>query len=256
MSSQSGAVRQSDDDYTKANAVSSQFDRNPGILPTASIGDVIKQLQIDFPDVRVSKIRFLEAEGLINPKRSKSGYRRFSPEDISRIRYILGLQRDEFLPLKVIRERLTAMDTGNVSTIPVPRDSVAGAVTAEQFRAPQIRRLTRADVCLRSGADDDFLGVLVRMDMVAPDTAGFFSIDDVDVVRIAAKLGEFGIDSRHLRSLVTMAGRQSDLISRVAAPVAHRRDENAKERATELRREVGALVVSLHAALVKGGLGR
>lgn len=253
MSSQSGVARQSDDGDLKSGA---PLDHRHGILPTASIGDVIKQLQVDFPDVRVSKIRFLEAEGLISPKRSKSGYRRFSPEDISRVRYILGLQRDEFLPLKVIRERLEAMDAGNVTTIPVHSDSVAGAVTPEQFRAPRIRRLTRADVCVRSGVDDDFLGVLVRMDMVVPDAAGFFSIDDVDVVRIAAKLGEYGIDSRHLRSLVTMASRQSDLVNRVAEPLAHRRDENAAERAAEVGREVSALVVSLHAALVKGNLSR
>lgn len=254
MGSQSGAVRQPDGGYPRGSEA--PLDRNPGILPTASIGDVIKQLQVDFPDVKVSKIRFLEAEGLISPKRSKSGYRRFSPDDISRIRYILGLQRDNFLPLKVIRERLEAMDADNVTTIPVHQDSVAGAVTADQFRAPQIRRLTRADVCVRSGADDEFLGVLVRMEMVTPDTAGFFSVDDVDVVRIAARLGDFGIDSRHLRSLVTMARRQSDLVNRVAEPISHGRDENAGERSAELGREVSALVVSLHAALVKGNLPR
>ncbi|MGO1277068.1 MAG: transcriptional regulator FtsR, partial [Corynebacterium variabile] len=188
MSSQSGAARQSDDKTAKENAPA--LDRGQGILPTSSIGDVIKNLQADFPEVKVSKIRFFEAEGLISPRRSKSGYRRFSPEDISRIRYILGLQRDEFLPLKVIKERLDAMDAGNVTTINSHSDSVAGAVTAEQFRAPQVRRLTRADVCVRSGADDDFLGVLVRMEMVVPDAAGFFSTDDVEVVQISAKLGE------------------------------------------------------------------
>ncbi|MDN6619149.1 MAG: MerR family transcriptional regulator [Corynebacterium variabile] len=254
MSSQSGAARQSDDKTAKENAPA--LDRGQGILPTSSIGDVIKNLQADFPEVKVSKIRFFEAEGLISPRRSKSGYRRFSPEDISRIRYILGLQRDEFLPLKVIKERLDAMDAGNVTTINSHSDSVAGAVTAEQFRAPQVRRLPRADVCVRSGADDDFLGVLVRMEMVVPDAAGFFSTDDVEVVQIAAKLGEFGIDSRHLRSLVTMARRQSDLVNRVTEPVAHRRDENAAERASEVGREVSALLVSLHASMVKSNLAR
>ncbi len=166
------------------------------------------------------------------------------------------MQRDEFLPLKVIKERLDAMDAGKVTAIGAHSDSVAGAVTPEQFRAPRMRRLTRADVCVRSGADDDFLGVLVRMDMVVPDTAGFFSTDDVDVVRIAAKLGEFGIDSRHLRSLVTMARRQSDLVNRVTEPVAHCRDENAAERAAEVGREVSALLVSLHASMVKANLSR
>lgn len=254
MSAQTGAARQSDDKRDQGSAAS--LARATGILPTASIGDVIKQLQVDFPDLKVSKIRFFEAEGLISPRRSKSGYRRFSPEDISRIRFILGLQRDEFLPLKIIRERLDAMDSGHVTAIPVHRDSVAGAVTADQFRAPQVRRLTRADVCVRSGVDDELLAVLVRMEMVVPDAAGFFSVDDVDVVSIAARLGEFGIDSRHLRSLVTMARRQSDLVNRVAEPIAHGRDENAAERSAEVGREVSALLVSLHASLVKANISR
>lgn len=225
------------------------------VLPTSSIGDVLKQLQVDFPDVSVSKIRFLESEGLITPQRSKSGYRRFSPEDISRLRYILANQRDSFLPLKVIKEQLEAMDSGKVTPVD-SRRSVAGTVTPDQFRQATVRRLTRTDVCSQAGVDEPFVASLVKMGMITPDAAGFFSVDDVDVARIASRIGEYGIDNRHLKSLVTQAQRQSDLVNRVAGPVAHGRDENAKERSAEVSRELSALVVSLHAALIKGNLPR
>lgn len=223
------------------------------VLPTSSIGDVLKQLQSDFPDVTVSKIRFLESEGLVTPQRSKSGYRRFSPEDISRLRYILANQRDSFLPLKVIKEQLEAMDSGKVTPVD-SRRSVAGTVTPDQFRQATVRRLTRADVASRSGAEESYVASLVKINLISPDEAGFFSVDDVDVVRIAAKMGEYGIDNRHLKTLVTHAQRQTDLVNRVTEPVSHGRDENARERAAELGREISALVVSLHAALVKGRL--
>ncbi|MEY8565548.1 MerR family transcriptional regulator [Corynebacteriaceae bacterium 7-707] len=225
------------------------------VLPTSSIGDVLKQLQADFPDVTVSKIRFLEAEGLVTPQRSKSGYRRFSPEDISRLRYILANQRDSFLPLKVIKEQLEAMDSGKVTPVDARR-SVAGTVTPEQFRQATVRRLTRADVASRAGVEDSFIASLVKISLITPDAAGFFSVDDVDVVRIAAKMGEYGIDNRHLKTLATQAQRQADLVNQVAGPLAHGRDENARERSAELSREVSALVVSLHAALIKGKLPR
>lgn len=253
MSSQSGAARQSDDKTAKENAPA--LDRGQGILPTSSIGDVIKNLQADFPEVKVSKIRFFEAEGLISPRRSKSGYRRFSPEDISRLRYILANQRDSFLPLKVIKEQLEAMDSGKVTPVD-SRRSVAGTVTPDQFRQATVRRLTRTDICSQAGVDEAFVASLVKMGMITPDAAGFFSVDDVDVARIASRIGEYGIDNRHLKTLVTQAQRQSDLVNRVAEPVAHGRDENARERSAELSREISALVVSLHAALIKGNLPR
>ena len=244
----------------EGNAAKKLLEQNPAqtgekVLPTASIGDVLKQLKPDFPDVTVSKIRFLESEGLITPRRSQSGYRRFSPEDIQRLRYILTHQRDNYLPLKVIKEQLEAMDSGKVTPVD-SRRSVAGTVTPDQFRQATVRRLTRTDICSQAGVDEAFVASLVKMGMITPDAAGFFSVDDVDVARIASRIGEYGIDNRHLKTLVTQAQRQSDLVNRVAEPVAHGRDENARERSAELSREISALVVSLHAALINGNLPR
>ncbi len=225
-----------------------------GVLPTSSIGDVLKQLKPDFPDVTVSKIRFLESEGLISPRRSQSGYRRFSPADISRLRYILTHQRDNYLPLKVIREQLEAMDSGKVTPV-TAKKSMAGALSADQFRAAETRRLTRADVTARANVEDAFTGSVIRMGLISSDASGFFSVDDVSIVELASRLTDHGLDNRHLKSLMTIAQRQMDMVSRVSDPLRHGRDENARQRAEETSREVSALILSLNAALVKGSLG-
>lgn len=224
------------------------------VLPTSSIGDVLKQLKPDFPDVTVSKIRYLESEGLISPRRSQSGYRRFSPDDIQRLRYILTHQRDNYYPLKVIREQLEAMDSGKVTPV-TAKKPVAGAMSADELRTFENRRLTRADLTARAGVEDSFIGSLIRMGLITADQSGFFSVDDASIVQLAHRLTEFGLDSRHLKALMTVAHRQMDLISRVSDPLAHARDENARQRAEETAREVSALVLSLNAAIVKGNLG-
>lgn len=223
------------------------------VIPTASIGDVWKQLKPEFPDVSLSKIRFLEAEGLISPRRSQSGYRRYSRDDIARLRYILTLQRDNYMPLKVIREQLEAGDAGKVTPVSEKR-AVAGALSPEQFRSEDIRRLTRADVTARAGVEDSFTGTLIRMGLIAADPAGFYSADDVAIVQLAFQLTEHGLDGRHLKSLMTIAHRQLDMVARVSDPLAHARDDNARQRAQETAREVSALMLSLNAVLVKGNL--
>ena len=232
-----------------------QFVPAKKVLPTSTIGDVLKQLKADFPDVTVSKIRFLETEGLISPRRSQSGYRRFSPDDIARLRYILTHQRDNYLPLKVIREQLAAMDTGKVTPVTAKR-AAPGALTAEQFRAAEApRRLTRADVVARADVEDSFVGSLIRMGMINANSSGFFSVDDVTMVQLAARLTEYGFDNRHLKSLITIAQRQTDMVAKVANPLAHGRDDDARQRSEETAREVSALILSLNTALVKGNLG-
>ncbi|WP_165841664.1 transcriptional regulator FtsR [Corynebacterium heidelbergense] len=223
------------------------------VLPTASIGVVLKQLKADFPDVTVSKIRFLESEGLISPRRSDSGYRRFSRDDISRLRYILTLQRDNYLPLKVIREQLEAIDSGKVTPV-TAKQAVDGAPSPDQLRANEVRRLTRADVGARASVADSFVGTCIRMGLIAADPAGFFSVDDVAVVQVSHRLTEYGLDARHLKSLMTIAHRQMDMVARVSDPLAHAKDENARQRADETAREVSSLILTLNAALVKGNL--
>lgn len=218
-----------------------------------SIGVVLEQLRGEFPDVTVSKIRFLESEGLITPKRTASGYRRFTDGDVERLRYILVTQRDNYLPLKVIREQLEAMDSGAVTAI-LSANRAAPMISPENFRAPVITRLTDSDVAEQAETTEDSVLELVDANIITPDGAGYFTADDVQVVGTALALKEFGFDIRHLKSLRNTAHRQAGLIGQVAAPVAMSKGEGAKQRAEELSQQMTALVVSLHASLVKTSL--
>ncbi|WP_373692271.1 MerR family transcriptional regulator [Corynebacterium sp.] len=214
-----------------------------------SIGVMLKQLQPQFPDVTVSKIRFLEAEGLITPERTAKGYRRFYQKDVDRLRYILTAQRDHYTPLKVIREQLEAMDSGQVTAIVSAQNEAL--VSAEQLRAPVVSRLTDADVADQAGATQEDIADLVKVGLITPDAAGFFDTDDVSIVSAAVALKSFGFEARQLKSLRNAARRQADLISQVAAPVAHSKSDTAPQQAEELSQQLAALVLSLHGTLVK-----
>lgn len=213
---------------------------------TLSIGKVLEALRGEFPDVTVSKIRFLESEGLISPQRTASGYRRFTADDVERLRYILVTQRDNYLPLKVIREQLEAMDSGAVSVVePEP------IVSPESFRAPSATRLSDSDVASQAGVEVAVVSELIDAALIRPDSAGFFNADDVRVVTTAQSLKDFGFDVRHLKALRNTAQRQADLIGQVAGPVARKK---GRQKGEDMGQQMTALVVSLHAGLVKNAL--
>ncbi|WP_319655543.1 MerR family transcriptional regulator [Corynebacterium sp. 22KM0430] len=214
---------------------------------TMSIGVVLERLRQEFPDVTVSKIRFLESEGLVTPQRTSSGYRRFTDQDVERLRYILTTQRDNYLPLKVIREQLEAMDSGQVTAIS------HALVAPENFRTSPLR-LTDVEVAQKAGVEASAVQECIAAKLISPDAAGLFSADDVTVVSNAEALRGFGFDERHLRSLRNAARRQADLIGQVAGPVAKSRSQSAKQQAEEMSQQMSALVVSLHASLFKKAL--
>ncbi len=220
---------------------------------TMGIGAVLKQLQTEFPDVTMSKIRFLESEGLISPQRASSGYRKYVQADIDRLRYILTTQRDNYLPLKVIREQLEAMDSGEVTPL-LKTVEAQPIIGPEQFRKPAKTRLSDVDVADQAGVPPTFVAELATVGMIRPDRSGYFTADDVRIVSTAQALGEFGFDVRHLKSLKNAASRQAALISQATTPVARSKGEGAKERAEEMSQHMTALVVSLHASLVKNEL--
>ncbi len=220
---------------------------------TMSIGVVLESLHAQFPEVTVSKIRFLESEGLISPQRTVSGYRRFTQEDVDRLRYILTTQRDNYTPLKVIREQLEALDSGQVTAI-VSAGKTEPLVTPEQFKAPTITRLTDTDVANQAGCSEQDVAELYKIGLISPDSSGFFNTDDVAVASAAIALRAFGFDTRQLKSLRNNARRQADLISQVASPVANSKADTARQQAEELSQQMTALVVSLHATLVKTDL--
>ncbi|MDF0529121.1 MerR family transcriptional regulator [Tsukamurella sp. 8F] len=222
-----------------------------------SIGSVLEQLRAEFPDVTISKIRFLESEGLVTPGRSPSGYRRFSTKDCERLRYVLTAQRDYYLPLKIIKEQLEAHDRGDHVEGPAPRAprSLASvpSASAGDFLARRQTRISRADLIDRAGCDDAFLRELERSALVAPGKAGFFDEDSVQLVVAAKSLAEYGFEARHLRAFKTSADREAGLIAQIANPIA-RGGEGASERAAELIRELAALSVAFHTQLVKAAV--
>lgn len=218
-----------------------------------SIGVVLQRLREEFPDIAVSKIRFLETEGLVSPQRTAAGYRRFTEQDVERLRYVLITQRDNYLPLKVIREQLEAMDSGQVTAILTAADA-SPIVSPDNFRAPTLTHLTDTEVAQQAKVDDALVADFISTGLIAPDGAGYFTADDVKIVRTAVALQEFGFDLRHLKSLKATANRQADLISQVTQPIAKSGRENAVQKAEDIGQQMSALVVSLHASLVKNQL--
>lgn len=244
-------------------------------LAGMSIGAVLDLLRPDFPDVTISKIRFLEAEGLVTPERTASGYRRFTAYDCARLRFILTAQRDQYLPLKVIKAQLDAQPDGALppaagqfstpfpTPYPAPRlvpvggagsDDPAGVAAV----APTRVRLSREDLLERSGVDDDLLAALVKAGVITPSSKGgggiFFDEHSVVIAQCARALADYGVEPRHLRAFRSAADRQSDLIAQIAGPVGKAGTTGARDRADDLAREVAALAITLHTSLIKSAV--
>ncbi|WP_024796298.1 transcriptional regulator FtsR [Tomitella biformata] len=223
-----------------------------------SIGTVLDRLRPEFPDVTISKIRFLEAEGLVTPERTPSGYRRFSVGDCERLKYVLTAQRDQYLPLKVIKEQLEAGDSGAVEVVPLrhPRAlAIApGLVSPEAFRSDPDARMSRGDLCARAEVEDRFVTELIRAGLLTPGAGGFFNEDSVTLVKTVRDMAGFGLEVRHLRAFKSAADREAGLVAQIAAPVAKGREAGARDRAEELVRELAALSVTLHSCLVKAAV--
>ena len=226
-----------------------------------SIGAVLDLLRPDFPDVTISKIRFLESEGLVTPRRSPSGYRRFTAYDSARLRFILTAQRDQYLPLKVIKAQLDSQPDGALpgreSLYPVPR--LVGVddqrrPAAETATSPVPVRLSREDLRERSGVGEDLLAALRKAGIITTGPGGFFDEHSVVIAQCAAALAEYGVEPRHLRAFRSAADRQSDLIAQIAGPVGKAGTTGARDRADELAREVAALAISLHTSLIKSAV--
>ena len=217
-----------------------------------TIGDVFGRLRAEFPDVTISKIRFLEAEGLVEPERSPSGYRKFRASDVERLRYILAAQRDQYLPLRVIKERLEAADRAGDPEPPgrrPPRVLVAADTTAED---PDVR-LTRRQLLDGAGIDEKLLAQLEEFGLIRR-VGGQYDGAALVIARTAAALGAFGFEARHLRAVKAAAERQIGLIEQVVAPLLRQRHPGAHARADQTAGEIAALSVKLHEALVSAGL--
>ena len=239
---------------------------NAASLPargTLSIGEVLAQLRADFPDVTISKIRFLEDQGLVQPDRTPSGYRKFSGSDVARLKYVLSQQRDHYLPLRVIKEQLEAIDRGHghgpVPTSSVPRAAhptiVDNAPTPEHFRSSAAAmRLSREELLNTAGLRPAQLSELEQYGLISQRAGGYYDDDALAIARVVAEMARFGIEGRHLRGFKSAADREVGLFGQVAGPMAKQRSGDGRARAEETVRELAALSVRLHAALVQIGL--
>ncbi|MCW2566357.1 MAG: transcriptional regulator, MerR family [Mycobacterium sp.] len=239
-----------------ANAASSQA--------YMSIGEVLAQLRPEFPDTTISKLRFLESEGLVEPERTAAGYRKYSREDVARLRYVLTAQRDHYLPLRVIREQLDAIDrglepagpvTGNGSRGPRSLTPADGLPTADDFvRSADDVRLSREELLERAGLTDEQLRQLEQYGLVTRRSGGYYDGDALLVSTTVVELARYGLEPRHLRAYRSAADREVGLFEQVVTPMVRQRNPEAKARAAETVRELAALSVRLHAALVQAGL--
>ena len=223
-----------------------------------TIGEVLNQVRSEFDDISISKIRFLEAEGLIVPSRTKSGYRKFSSSDVEKLRYILRMQRDHYLPLKVIKEHIEAIDRGlkpEIDEIEKPKIPSA-LVDLNQLGIKKSNiRVTREELISNTSITDQ--------DLKESEDYGLIKVladkrhyDDIAVktARVIAALSGFGLEPRHLKFLKSGSDRESSLIKQVASPMSRSKRPDAGEQALEMMREISNLTNQLHFILVSSTL--
>jgi DNA-binding transcriptional MerR regulator len=223
-----------------------------------TIGEVLNQVRSEFDDISISKIRFLEAEGLIVPSRTKSGYRKFSSSDVDKLRYILRMQRDHYLPLKVIKEHIEAIDRGlkpEIDEIEKPKVPSA-LVDLNQLGIKKSNiRVTREELIVNTSITDQ--------DLKESEDYGLIKVladkrhyDDIAVktARVIAALSGFGLEPRHLKFLKSGSDRESSLIKQVASPMSRSKRPDAGEQALEMMREISNLTNQLHFILVSSTL--
>jgi len=195
-------------------------ERRPEQQRLHTIGAVCARLQPEFPDISISKIRYLEDQGLLTPKRTRGGYRLFSEEDVELLETILRLQRDEFLPLRVIRQELAA-----------------GAGAERRRRRPagpggQEADLDLTELCDRAGIDATLARALEEYGLLSPRVEGgerLYREGDVEIAAACGRLAQFGIDARHLRSFRNAAGREAGLLEQLVAPALRSRNPERKK---------------------------
>jgi DNA-binding transcriptional MerR regulator len=211
-----------------------------------SIGEVLALLRSEFPDISISKIRFLESEGLIEPARSPSRYRKFDAADVERLRYILTAQRDEYLPLRVIKERLVPLADGG-------RAAGGGTGTPGGAGSAGGGSLSRRELLAAAGIDDGQLAELEAFGLVRR-VGRVYGRSALQAACAAAALGRYGVEARHLRAVRAAVEREISFIEQVVAPTLRQRNPEARGQAARTAREIAALAQRLHGALVEAAL--
>ena len=212
-----------------------------------SIGQVLARLTAEFPDLTPSKLRFLEERGLITPSRTESGYRKFSPAHLDRLRFVLTLQRQHYLPLKVIKGYLDELDAGRQPELPGGAASAASMLSAE-------RKLNRDELIAEGGASRQLLSDAISASLIVP--ADLYGEDVLVVLRSLVELQRSGIEPRHLRTFRAAAERELGLIENALMPVTRRKDPSSRVKAAELAREIAGQLEIVRSSLIRSALSR
>ncbi|WP_371931473.1 MerR family transcriptional regulator [Glutamicibacter sp. MNS18] len=223
-----------------------------------NIGEVLSELKPEFPRVTASKIRFLEDKGLIIPQRTSAGYRKYTPADVNRLRFILAVQRDQYLPLKVIKDHLDAVDRGDA-----PDSLPGGAPNAPQLVDTRMgeqaekhsRPVSQAELQGMTGAGPELISQLENFGLIEPE-AGLYDENCIQVTKSAVSLASHGVEPRHLRQFRLAAEREFALIESIVGADAKRPDIAARARAAEEAREIGEQCLQLHDALVQRAISQ
>lgn len=240
---------------------SPDFDFSKDSPALLSIGEVLVRLRNEFEDISISKIRFLESNGLVSPERTPSGYRKFSLVDVERLRYVLRMQRDHFLPLRVIKEHIDALNRGLQpvtvgDTAPKPPRALISTQALDISNAASIVRMNRLELIADTQSDPEFLDQLVEFGLVKPDSQGYFSLTASAVVSLALALRGFGLEPRHLKTVLSSASREVDLFAPIVKSAAVQRTPAARAQSEELSLQLASLIISLHGLLVREVIDR
>ncbi|MFI7582623.1 MerR family transcriptional regulator [Kocuria sp. M1N1S27] len=217
--------------------------------PRVGISAVLKELGEEHPGITASKLRFLEDKGLVHPARTASGYRKFSRADVDRLRRILELQRDRYLPLKVIRDRLDA-DEGVREDDARRSTGAADPVTAPLPVVSVPRTYSLRELAGRTGAGIPLVRELVSYGLIREQN-GVFDDHALAITRAALALTAHGLEPRHLRPFKAAADRELGLVERAVAPLTSRRDAASRARAVERAQEISGLCLTIHTSLVR-----
>ncbi len=209
-----------------------------------SIGEMINLLKDEFPEVSVSKVRFLEDQGLVHPSRSDSGYRQFFADDVDRLRFILQQQRDHFLPLKVIKSKLTDWERGEEPDADAqePEDRYLDMGPAD---------IDSEELLRRAGLEPSELQALISNELIKPAPDGRFDTDALAIAREAKLLFARGLEPRHLRTLRLAADREADLLRQLSAGIRRNTSPEARRQSRELLSGAAKSFEAIHLRLLR-----
>lgn len=212
-----------------------------------NIGQVLNVLNPTFPDLTPSKLRFLEEQGLVTPQRTPSGYRKFTEQDIERIQIVLELQRDQYLPLKVIRGYLADLDAGKQPTLP------GRSVNPQHLRQGKVKKLNRIELIAETAITDSLISEAQDVSLLAEEP---FDASAVEIARAIVHLQRFGIQPRHLRGIKASAEREIGIIEGVVAPVLGKNDTASRSRAAHYAAEIENQFSAIRTELIRSVIGK